>query len=344
MRDEKSGKTRIKFLFGIAVIVAAVYISFKYLIVYVWPFVIGVFIAVILEKKVIYLSDKLYIGLDKLLGWNKRITIKKKKCQGIAATIIVSLIFVVLLALFSFIIFKGVDEFSRLLRNLDYNLIAVKQLTARMCFDGAPGETGFRVQPLDKTCRELNRKYVMPLGYALNNLLITNWDNQNYTELDFYDLYEKMYYMKYGKQVPYEANYGGVEYEVPEDEFEEVIKTYLPFSNTEIEKGTFYNSDNKTFRYRPRGLYDCEFPYEPYPEVISYEKLQDGTLKLTIEAVWEIRMLDQAITSELMIKPMEDGSFQYLSNKVIKSDQNANAGWYMPRLTEEEWEENYSNN
>ena len=211
-------------------------------------------------------------------------------------------------------------------------------------FDGAPGETGFRVQPLDKTCRELNRKYVMPLGYALNNLLITNWDNQNYTELDFYDLYEKMYYMKYGKQVPYEANYGGVEYEVPEDEFEEVIKTYLPFSNTEIEKGTFYNSDNKTFRYRPRGLYDCEFPYEPYPEVISYEKLQDGTLKLTIEAVWEIRMLDQAITSELMIKPMEDGSFQYLSNKVISSDQNANAGWYKPRLTEEEWEENYSNN
>ena len=211
-------------------------------------------------------------------------------------------------------------------------------------FDGAPGETGFRVQPLDKTCRELNRKYVMPLGYALNNLLITNWDNQNYTELDFYDLYEKMYYMKYGKQVPYEANYGGAEYEVPEDEFEEVIKTYLPFSNTEIEKETFYNSDNRTFRYRPRGLYDCEFPYEPYPEVISYEKLQDGTLKLTIEAVWEIRMLDQAITSELMIKPMEDGSFQYLSNKVISSDQNANAGWYMPRLTEEEWEENYSNN
>lgn len=41
---------------------------------------------------------------------------------------------------------------------------------------------------------------------------------------------------------------------------------------------------------------------------------------------------------------MEDGSFQYLSNKVISSDRNANAGWYMPRLTEEEWEENYSNN
>ena len=95
---------------------------------------------------------------------------------------------------------------------------------------------------------------------------------------------------------------------------------------------------------RIRGSYALALMFEEYPEVISYEKLQDGTLKLTIEAVWKIRMLDQAITSELMIKPMEDGSFQYLSNKVISSDQNANAGWYMPRLTEEEWEENYSNN
>lgn len=95
------------------------------------------------------------------------------------------------------------------------------------------------MQPLDKTCRELNRKYVMPLGYALNNLLITNWDNQNYTELDFYDLYEKMYYMKYGKQVPYEANYGGVEYEVPEDEFEEVIKTYLPLVIPRLKRELF---------------------------------------------------------------------------------------------------------
>ena len=79
-------------------------------------------------------------------------------------------------------------------------------------------------------------------------------------------------------------------------------------------------------------------------KLFHMKKLHDGTLKLTIEAVWEIRMLDKAITSELIIKPMKDGSFQYLSNKVIKSDQNANAGWYMPRLTEEEWKANYSNN
>lgn len=54
-------------------------------------------------------------------------------------------------------------------------------------------------------------------------------------------------------------------------------------------------------------------------------------------------MLDRAITSELVVKPMENGEFQYLSNTIIDSDKNANAGWYMPRLTEEEWEQNYNN-
>lgn len=210
-------------------------------------------------------------------------------------------------------------------------------------YDGPPGEIGFRVKSLDEECRELNEKYVMPLGYVLNNLLIANWSEQDYEELDFYDLYERMYQMKYGKHLPYEEQMEGAEYEIPKDEFEEVLQTYLSFDGSEIEKFAFYNSDNKTYRYRPRGLYDCEFPYEPYPEVISYEKLDDGTVKLIVEAVWEIRMLDQAITSELIIKPMEDGSFQYLSNKIIKSDQNANAEWYMPRLIEEEWEANYSN-
>lgn len=210
-------------------------------------------------------------------------------------------------------------------------------------FDGAPGETGFRVKPLDEECRELNEKYVMPLGYALNNLLITNWNEHDYTELNFYDLYERMYQMKYGKQVPYEAGYGGTEYEVPKNEFEEVLRTYLPFGCTEIEKSAVYNFEKEVYRYRPRGMYDCEFPYEPYPEVVAYEELADGTLKLTVEAVWEIRMLDRAIISELVVKPLENGGFQYLSNTIIDSDKNADAGWYMPRLTEEEWEQNYNN-
>lgn len=41
-------------------------------------------------------------------------------------------------------------------------------------FDGPPGEKGFRVKPLDRQLRELNQKYVLPIGYRLNNMLIIN--------------------------------------------------------------------------------------------------------------------------------------------------------------------------
>ena len=50
-------------------------------------------------------------------------------------------------------------------------------------FDGPPGETAFRVKPLDQKCREFNRKYVYPIGYTRNNLLITDWNEQDYSEL-----------------------------------------------------------------------------------------------------------------------------------------------------------------
>ena len=36
---------------------------------------------------------------------------------------------------------------------------------------------------------------------------------------------------------------------------------------------------------RPRGLYDCELPFVPYTEVVSYEELENGELKLFVEAV-----------------------------------------------------------
>ena len=52
-------------------------------------------------------------------------------------------------------------------------------------FDGPPGEKGFRVKPLDQKLRELNQKYVLPIGYRLNNMLITNWKEEDYSNLNF---------------------------------------------------------------------------------------------------------------------------------------------------------------
>ncbi len=42
-----------------------------------------------------------------------------------------------------------------------------------------------------------------------------------------------------------------------------------------------------------------------------------------------------------MVRPLENGHFQYVSNKVTRFEGSQQAGWYMPRLTDEEWREYY---
>ena len=119
-------------------------------------------------------------------------------------------------------------------------------------YDGAPGQKAFRVKPLDQTCREAYQTYLASVGYERNNLLITDWTEQDSKELDFYDLYERLYRAKYGEIVPYEAK-EGAEYHVPEEEIEEVLQSYFSFGRQTIRDHMKYQSESGTFLYRPRG-------------------------------------------------------------------------------------------
>ena len=74
--------------------------------------------------------------------------------------------------------------------------------------------------------------------------------------------------------------------------------------------------------------------------MISYEELGDGKLKLVVEAVWEIEMLDQAFRSELVVEPLEGGKIHYVSNTILSPEEDE-PRWYVPRLTDEQWREAY---
>lgn len=209
-------------------------------------------------------------------------------------------------------------------------------------YDGPPGEIGIRVKPLDADCREYNRKYVMPVSYNRNNVLISDWsESDGFGSLNFYDLYDLMYRMKYGTEAPYPYAYTGAEYEIPAGEFESVLQSYLNISTDTIRSRTVYYPERNTYQYRPRGLEDAEYPYSPYPEVTACETQEDGTLKLTVQAVQTTELTDQAVVSELVVRPLSDGSFQYVSNHVTGTTEGISGTWFTPRLTEEEWNYRY---
>ena len=49
------------------------------------------------------------------------------------------------------------------------------------------------VLSLDETCRELNRKYILPIRYERNNMFLTDWSEEEFAELDFYDMFDLFY-------------------------------------------------------------------------------------------------------------------------------------------------------
>ena len=147
----------------------------------------------------------------------------------------------------------------------------------------------FRVLPLDETCRELNRQYILPAGYERNNLFLVDWNENDFGTLDFYDLYDLFYPRVNGGQIPYgmDDNLGvGVVYRIPEDEFENVIQRYINIDSGTLQSKTVFYPEDGTYEYKPRGFYEVEYPEYPYPEVVQYTENSDGTITLTVNVVF----------------------------------------------------------
>ena len=208
----------------------------------------------------------------------------------------------------------------------------------------AEGYIAFRVQPLDGKCRELNRQYILPVSYERNNMFLVDWNEADFGDLDFYDLYDLFYPKINNQHIPYgmDDNLGvGAVYRILKEEFESVIKTYFNIESDALKSKTIFHSEDETYEYKPRGFFEAEYPEYPFPEVVSYTENEDGTITLTVQAVFPYKSLSKVYAHEVVIRPLDNGGVQYVSNRIIPSEDNYEATWHKPRLTEEQWEEMY---
>ena len=209
----------------------------------------------------------------------------------------------------------------------------------------AEDNTALRVQPLDEKCRELTRKYLRPIGFEKNNMFIVDWNEDDFGELNFYDMYDILYKKENGEYVPYAAD-DNLEvtavYRIPRDEFESVIMAYFNIDSETLQSKTVYNSEDMTYEYKPRGFEDMEYPEYPYSEVIGYTENSDGTITLTANVVFPYSGDSKVYAHEVVVRPLEDGGVQYVSNHIIPSEDNSEETWHTPRLTaEERWKKGY---
>ncbi len=211
-----------------------------------------------------------------------------------------------------------------------------------LTLNDTPESAALRVRPLDAKCRALNRQYIMPVGYGRNNLFLTDWSGEDLGSLDFYDLFDRLYPVCYGRAIPYGGE-GGSDREasrrVPEQEFEEVIMGFIPVRTETLRARTVYFPEEHSYGYRPRGFEEAEYPEIPYPEVVDYTEREDGTILLTVQAVYPYENTSRAFSHEVVVRPGEGGSFTYVSNNMLTPAEDCDLWWHTDRLTREEWEE-----
>ena len=181
------------------------------------------------------------------------------------------------------------------------------------------GSCLIRIKPMTEEQREMSERCVRGLGYQGQNLLCSNWNVENMSELDYNGMFEYLYGMKYGEKFNSEDYPNGI----PKEEFESLIMEYLPITAEQIREYAVFDEENQTYLWARLGC----FNYAPtffgtsLPEVVAIKENVDGTVTLTVEAVCDMVICDDAvITHELTVRFAEDGSFQYLGNEILNDE------------------------
>lgn len=189
-----------------------------------------------------------------------------------------------------------------------------------------------RVDPLDEDLRELTDKYILPISYGKNNLFITSWSNEDYGEVDFYDVFELLYGSFYHVPMPYVISddlSAVYEYMVPQKELEDLVTSYFDIDADDLRSRLRYDADSQCYLFRPRGYSEGDYCEIPYPEVSGYTE-ENGVITLRVNAVFPNDSTSKLFSHEVTLSDF-DGVITYLSNTVT-IDNESSLWWHAPRL------------
>lgn len=182
----------------------------------------------------------------------------------------------------------------------------------------------FRILPLDEKCRELGNQYILPVSYFGNNLFLTDWDAESMERIEFNDLYEFLYEMKYGEKLNEEEAAGGI----PKAQFEEVILTFFDISVEELEKYARYDAAGGMYPWEPINAWNRVRQVQPFPEVVRCVENQDGTWTLYVEGILIVAGDDCTFRHKVTMRE-RDGGWVYVANDIDENDSGVPG--YKPR-------------
>ena len=173
-----------------------------------------------------------------------------------------------------------------------------------------------RIRPLEEEYREMQTKYLKPIGYQGNNMLCLEWSEENMEGLDYNGLYEYFYKLEYGKEIDADKCSEGI----PQDDFESLMAVYLPVTAEQLREYASYDAENKRYNWVRLGVgnYAPNAFWTSVPEVTGITGNEDGTITLTVDVVCEKKGNDDFYTHEVTMRIQDDGKAMYLSNHILE--------------------------
>lgn len=104
------------------------------------------------------------------------------------------------------------------------------------------------------------------------------------------------------------------------DEFEQAICRYLPVTPAQVRAQAAYDAGAGGYTYLPYGVSYWAVLPEMVPEVTEVRENADGTLTLAVDVACLRRGTDRLFTHELTVQPGGDGTFCFLSNRIVWQD------------------------
>ena len=198
--------------------------------------------------------------------------------------------------------------------------------------------TLIRLQKPDQELWELYSKYILAGGYTATNIFLTDWTEDDFSPLCFNDLWEYVYRYRTGTQFwPDGCAYDKSRncYLIPAAEFESAVLPFFKLDAQTLRQLADYDAQTDSYPWRQVESNDYAFYLSYYtiePEVTACRTNADGTLALTVEARSTDLGIDCLFSHEVTVRPMEDGGFQFVGNRVISQTEKG-LPYCEPRLT-----------
>lgn len=192
------------------------------------------------------------------------------------------------------------------------------------------GHSMLRAQPVPQAFQDAAAQYLDTVGYRDNDLFSKNWQAGDMGDVCLNDAFDAMMRLATGQD--YSPAASAAPSFVPAEAFEQALCQYLPVTPSQLRAQAGYDAEAGGYPYLPYGVAYWAVLPEMAPEVTSVQEHADGTLTLTVDVACMRRGTDRLFTHELTVQPGGDGTFRFLSNRIVWQD-GARMPQYHTRLS-----------